>query len=298
MSAWTWIGGQVLPADEAVVSVLDRGLLLGEGVYETCSVIDGQAFALTRHLQRLRRSAAIVGLDVPGTDDDLRAACSSVLHALVDPSAERSEHAEVEGAADRAVTGRRDRVRITVTGGSGPLGPDRGPAEPMLWITAGPTSPWAPTARVVGSPWPIEHRRPTVGAKTTARVDLGLALVDARRRGADEAVLTNSAGMLCEGTGSNVFLVLDGELHTPSLASGCLAGVTRDLVGTLVAVVERDDLTMEDLRRAPEAFLTSSTRDVHPISTVDDRPLHPVPGPVSRQAAAALRSLQARSMDP
>ena len=125
-----------------------------------------------------------------------------------------------------------------------------------------------------------------------------MLLERARRRGADEAVRANTIGALCEGTGSNVFLVVDGSLCTPALTTGCLPGVTRALVCELVPVTERDDLTFDHLRRAPEAFLTSSTRDVHPIVSVDSVALGRVPGPLTAAAAAAFGELVITNLDP
>ena len=114
----------------------------------------------------------------------------------------------------------------------------------------------------------------------------------------DEAVLADTSGALAEGTGSNVFVVVDGVLVTPSLATGCLPGITRGLVYELVPVVERDDLTLDDLRQAGEAFLTSSTRDVQPIASVDGVGLRSAPGPVTAEVRASFAALQSSTSDP
>lgn len=290
MTTWVWVDGELSPADEARVGATDRGLLLGDGVYETCKVVGGTPFALTRHLARLHRSAAIVGLELPVDDDGLRRACAATLRAAA------------EGGSDEG-SGGVGRLRITVTAGAGPLGPGRSGGAPVLIVTAGPGRRWAATADVATVPWRLNEHAPTVGAKTIAALDLVLALDRAHRAGADEAVLTNSAGSLCEGTASNVFLVVDDVLCTPALATGCLPGVTRELVCEALAadglvVDERDDLTLDDLRRAPEAFLTSSTRDVHPIARVDrERQAH-APGALTTRAMAAWRSTVERTLDP
>jgi len=284
MSTWVWVDGEVLPADVARVSALDRGLLSGEGVYETCKVSEGSPFALTRHLARLRASAAVVGMELPWGDSHVRAACAKAVGAAL-----------VDAAAEDEPVG---RLRITVTAGAGALGPIRGPAEPTLLVAAGPSHRWAPTAVVATVPWQRNEHSPAVGAKATSSLDNVLALRSARERGADEAVLANTAGFLAEGTSSNVFVVVDGVLCTPSLSTGCLAGVTRALICEQVPVVERDDLTLDDLRRSPEAFLTSSTRDVHPIGRLDGRSLPAAPGPITKAAAAAFADLQAETIDP
>lgn len=283
MSTWVWIDGAVYPAAEATISATDRGLLLGDGVYETCKLVDGTPFAVTRHLARLRRSAGIIGITLPWPDSLIHsAAAEAVGAALVDPMG----------------TGTVGRLRVTVTGGSGPLGPNRGGPAPTLLVTAGPLRAWGPTAEVVTVDWRLNDRSPTVGAKTISYVDNVVALAEAHRRGADEALMANTAGTLAEGTGSNIFLVVDGVLCTPSLSTGCLPGVTRELVCEEVAVVERDDLTFDHLRGASEAFLTSSTRDVHPISSVDGALLGASPGPLTQAAAQAFRVLASRTIDP
>lgn len=283
MSSWVWADGLVTAATQARISAVDRSVLLGAGVFETCKVVDGGPFALTRHLARLRRSAELVGMPLPWGDGLIRSACAKAVGAaLIDPDGD-------------GVVG---RLRITVTGGPGPLGPDRGQQVPSLVVAAGPTRVWGPTTDVVTTEWAVNERRPTVGAKTTSHLDNVLALAEAQRRGADEAVMANTTGALTEGSGSNVFLVVDGRLCTPSLATGCLPGITRALVCEAVAVDERDDLTLDHLRNAPEAFLTSSTRDVHPIAHVDGRPLPAVPGHRTRAAAEAFAAIQSRTIDP
>ena len=282
--SWVWIDGSVVPAADAerkaTVPVDDMALLRGIGVFETFKVVAGVPFALRRHLIRLRDSARIAGIKLRWTDDQLVAACAELLAAI--PSADSS----------RPLL----RLRITVTGGSASAAD--GPREPSLLLTAEHGANWPVTAAVVTDEHPINERSPLAGAKVTSYLEQVVVLERARRRGADEAVRANTVGALCEGTGSNVFLVVDGDLCTPALTTGCLPGVTRALVCELVPVTERDDLTFDHLRRAPEAFLTSSTRDVHPIGSVDGIALHPTPGPLTAAAAAAFEELVATDLDP
>lgn len=285
VSTWVWVDGTLSAAPEARVSATDRGLLLGDGVFETCKVVAGAPFALTRHLARLRRSAELVDIGLPWDDSYIRSACAETVAAAL-------SHGDEPG---RDPVG---RLRITVTGGPGPLGPSRRGGRPTLVVAAGPAPTRAPTADVVTVEWPTNEHSPSTGAKTTSHLDHVLGLAQAHRRGADEAVSANTAGALTEGTGSNVFVVVDGALCTPSLTTGCLRGVTRDLVLDQVPVMERDDLTLDHLRRAPEAFLTSSLRDVHPIARVDGQTLAAAPGALTRRAAHALAALQAATMDP
>jgi branched-chain amino acid aminotransferase len=150
---------------------------------------------------------------------------------------------------------------------------------------------------VAVAPWPRNERSPLAGLKTVSYAENVIALRWARERGADEAVFGNLGGRLCEGTGTNVFVGVGGHLATPPLASGCLAGVTRDLLLEL-GVAGEEDLPLAALADADEAFLTSSTRDVQAISTVDGSALLATQGPLTKAAAAAFRELQERDSDP
>jgi branched-chain amino acid aminotransferase len=275
-----WIDGRVIDAAGASVAALDHGITVGDGVFETLKVVRQAPFAMRRHLARLRRSAAVLGLTVPRSDDQIRGAAKELIDAV---------------AAGGDEPG---RLRITVTGGPGPLGSGRDDVGATLLLAASPSAPWPPTASVVTVPWVRNERSPVAGAKTTSYAENVVALAEAHRRGAGEAILANTVGALCEGTGSNVFVASGGRLRTPSLATGCLAGVTRELLLEVIDVEEVDTLTLDDLRRADEAFLTSSTRDVHPIAEVDGRSLARVPGPLTRAAAEAFATLQAADLDP
>lgn len=271
-----WIDGRLVPAARATVSVFDHGLTVGDAVFETMKLVQGRPFALRRHLERLRRSTAGLGLVLRPTDVELAGAVAETV------------------AACGLTTG---RVRITVTGGVGPAGSDRGDAEPTVIVVASPSSPWPPSATCVTVPWRRNEHGAVTGLKTTSYAENVVALAHARARGADEAIFANTSGQLCEGTGTNVFVVLDGQLVTPPLRSGCLAGVTRDLVVERLGVAEVD-VPIERLAEVHDAFLTSSTRDVQPIGVLDGRPLDPCPGPATRRALAAWQQIEAGSLDP
>jgi branched-chain amino acid aminotransferase len=273
-----WVDGVLSTAAEASVPALDHGLTVGDGVFETCKVVAGEAFALTRHLARLARSAAVLGLALP-TDDELRAAVRQTLEP------------------QRLPLG---RLRITVTGGDGPLGSDRGPGGPTLVVAAAPAAPWADRIAVATVPWTRNEHSAVAGAKTTSYAENVVALRAAKQRGAHEALLANTRGELSEGTGSNVVLVLDGELVTPPLASGCLAGITRELLLEWAAkdglpVLERP-VPMTALADAQGLLLTSSTRDVQPVSRLDDRELEITE--LGRAAAELFSRRAAESLDP
>ena len=270
-----WIGGELVDDTEARVSPFDHGLLTGDGVFETLRVTRSQPFAPRRHLERLARSAAGLRLPCP-------------------PAATMLTAMEQVIAANGLVEG---RLRITVTGGPSALGSDRGPGGPTVIVAGGPLPAWPMAADVVVAPWPRNERGALAGLKTISYGENVVALAHAHDQGAGEAIFGNLAGHLCEGTGTNVFVATGGRLVTPPLSAGCLAGVTRELLLELVDVVE-DDLPLAALAAADEAFLTSSTRDVQPIGTVDGRTLPSCPGPLTTGAASAFRALVARDLDP
>jgi branched-chain amino acid aminotransferase len=265
-----WVNGRVIDEREPAILATDHGLTVGDGVFESVKIVDGRPFALERHLARLEISAAAISLPLP------------------DRAWLRQGIADAIAAAGP----RAGRLRITVTSGPGPLGSGRGTHGPTTLVHVGPTTTWAPTARVATMPWPRNERSPLAGVKIISYAENALALATARAQGADEAVLPNTAGHLCEGSGSNVFVVLDGVLYTPPLTAGCLPGVTRDLVCEAVDVVVAD-LPFDVVHRCEELFLTSTTRGVHPVSHVDARALPSCPGPVTRAAAAGLARLAA-----
>jgi branched-chain amino acid aminotransferase len=270
-----WIDGRLRPAAEATISAVDHGLTVGDGVFETMKVVRGEAFAVGRHLARLRRSAGVLRLEVPYSDDALR----SAIHEVI------------------AVNAEAGRIRLTVTGGPGPLGSNRGDHPPTTIVAAARLTAWSPTTTVMVVPWRRNEHGALAGVKSTSYAENVIALEYAQQRGAGEAVFANTAGRLCEGTGTNVFVGVGGRLVTPPLSSGCLAGITRELLLEVVEAVE-EVLSVEALSEADEAFLTSSTREVHPIAAVDGRPLPECPGPLTQQAHDAFASLVARTTDP
>jgi len=269
-----WLDDRLVDPAEPGVALDDHGLTTGDGCFETLKVVDGVPFALSRHLQRLQRSCEGLGLAGPG-------------------EARVREAVEAVVAASGPGVG---RLRITVTAGRAPLGSGRGDVSPTLSVLVGSPAAWPPTAAVVVCPWVRNERSAVAGLKTTSYAENVVALAWARERGCSEALFANSRGDLCEGTGTNVFVVVGGRLATPQLDSGCLAGVTRELLLGLVEVDVRP-LGVGELAAAEEVFLTSSTRDLQPAHEVDGRALD-APGLITRQALEAWRAMQAKSLDP
>jgi len=271
-----WINGALHAPEDARVSVFDHGILVGDGVFETIKAVRGQAFALTRHLDRLAASAAGLGLPEP----DLDAIRQGTLDVLA-------------GAPQWDLA----RIRITYTSGEGPLGSDRGTSGSTAIVAVAEQRPFPATGDVSGVPWPRNERGALSGLKTTSYGDNAKALAYAHERGGAEAIFGNLAGDLCEGTGANVFVVRGGRLITPPLSSGCLAGITRALVLEWVGG-EETDVPLEEFASAEEAFLTSTTRDVQPIRAVDGTVLPAAPGPVTRKAMEVFATRGAADLDP
>ncbi|MYW04323.1 aminodeoxychorismate lyase [Streptomyces sp. SID3343] len=270
-----WLNDRLVDDEQALVRADDHGLTVGDGVFETLKVSGGRTFARTRHLDRLTRSAR--GLGLPEPDLDLvRRACDEVVRANPLPGL--------------------GRLRITHTGGPAPFGSERGEAAPTLLVALGPGKDRGPTTAAVTVPWTRNENAPTAGLKTTSYADNVVMLAHAKERGATEALFANTAGNLCEGTGSNVFVVLDGRVVTPPLSAGCLAGITRELVLEWLGA-EEIDVPLSVLADADEVFLTGSLRDVQGVHRIDDRTLT-APGPVTRKAIEVFAARSAADIDP
>ena len=271
-----WINGTLVPDDEARISIFDHGLVTGDGVFETIKVVSGVPFAMSRHLARLARSATGLGLSTPDLDQ-IRAGAMAVIDASSKPELAR--------------------MRITVTGGIAPLGSERGGSPLTAIVALAEAKAPAPWVDVVTVPWPRNEHGALSGLKTTSYGENVRALAYANEHGGSEAIFPNTAGSLCEGTGTNVFIVSEGRLITPPLSAGCLAGVTRALVIEWAGASEQD-VPLSALASADEAFLTGTTRDVQPIRCVDGQALSAVPGPVTRKAAEVFAMRAAETPDP
>jgi branched-chain amino acid aminotransferase len=247
-------------------------------VFETIKIEDDRPFALTRHLDRLMRSAAGLGI---GTPD---------LGAVRDGIAATKDGQSIGFG----------RIRVTVTSGRGPLGSPRGSGALTHTVVTEPCDRPPGVSSVVTVPWPRNERGALTGLKTTSYAENALMIEHAHARGASEAVMPNTRGDLCEGTGSNVMYVVGDRLVTPTLDAGPLAGVTRALVLQWCAgeidVVERD-APIDVLQTAEEVILVGTTRDVQAIARVDDRELA-APGPITRRAQQIWAREAAKDVDP
>ncbi len=303
-----WVGsnrsGQLRAEDEALVPVVDHGLTVGDGVFETLKAEGGVVFAVTRHLERLARSARGLGLPEP----DL----ATVRDAIAETVAANDAH-------DLA------RVRVTYTAGTSPLGSERGGAQPTLVVAISAAPRPAEATSAITVPWTRNERSALAGLKTTSYAENVVALARAKAAGATEALFADTQGRLSEGTGTNVFVVVDGRIKTPALAAGCLAGVTRGLVLDWLrsaaapgspaapdtaldsgyglartAPPEEADLPfLPTLLGADEIFLTSSLRDVQAVVELDGRKIGDgAIGPVTAAVRALFRDRAAADPDP
>ncbi|HET7399071.1 MAG TPA: aminotransferase class IV [Intrasporangium sp.] len=273
-----WVDGELVDPGGPSISALDHAVTVGDAVFETVKIERGVPFALTRHHRRLMRSAAGLGLPEP----DLALLAKGIDAVLDGPPLDFG------------------RLRYSVTGGLGPLGSDRGDATLTYIVLAGPQARPPASGAVTVVPWTRNERSAVVGLKTTSYAENVVALARARERGAVEAVFANTRGELCECTGSNIFVVVEGEVLTPPVDSGLLPGITRELVLEWAAQggirIREETLPLDVLDRADEVFLTSSTKDVLPVSAVDDRRLPP--GPLTATVADLFRRCAARDADP
>jgi len=281
MSATVNVNGRITPGRDAVISVFDHGFLYGEGIYETLRTYHGRLFLYERHTRRLRNSARMISLDVPFTDQQLGGQIRDTIAAS-------------------GLTG-ETYVRVLVTRGVGDLTYDPGatPVPSMVIIVKPHVGPPAEVYEqgVRAVICDIVRNHPgTVNPmiKSNNLMNSALAMQEALKRGGFEGIMRNYKGELTECTTSNLFIVRDGAAVTPPLDAGLLPGITREFlfdVGTEVGIdVLEQPLRDADLFGADEAFLTSTTREVVPIVTVDDKTIGTgKPGPVTKTLLDGFR---------
>ena len=251
-----WCNGEWLEPSDFRISPTDRGLMHGLGLFETILAIDGKPVFAERHLARLASGCERLGwsLEIQG----LREIMSELL-------------------VQSGFTFGRSRVRLSVTGGSGTVGDLTAGDDRLILMTASRAAEPPATTTANLSPFVRNERAALAGLKCSAYAENLVALDHARRLGFEETVFINTAGNLCEAATSNLFLVKGGRLLTPSLASGCLPGVIRELIiglaGRLGVSCEEADLPAALIHEAEEIFLTSSIRGVMGISRFGDREL-------------------------
>lgn len=285
MLATVNVNGEIADGAVARISVFDHGFLYGDGIYETMRTYRGQPFLFDRHMRRLRLSAEMIALRLPWSDAELRARIDATIHA----------------AGLGGVSGHEAYVRLLVTRGVGDLSYDPATCpEPSSVIIVKPhvdlpdrTYDAGVTVALVST---VRNHPATVNPriKSNNLLNSALAMQEALRRGAFEAVMRNYRNELAELSTANLFVVRDGVALTPSLESGLLAGITREYlfdIGTDLGVPVREAvLRDDDLFTADESFLTSTVREIVPIVAVDGRRIGTgVPGQVTRALLAEYR---------
>jgi len=240
-------------------SPLDRGHLHGLALFETLLAVNGVPRFADRHLIRLAKGCEKLGWSIPHPD------LSATMEELL-----------LRNGLEKG----RARIRLTMTAGSGALD-DLAPGDGhLLWMAAFPTPEPPLSQAVTHSPWPRNENSPLAGLKCASYAENLIALDHARRLGFDEVVFTNTTGILCEAATANVFIVKNGQILTPSLDSGCLPGITREILLEQHECLETA-LTYLDLLAADEIFLTSSTRGPVPVTRVGEMAFHS--GPVTKE---------------
>lgn len=247
-----WMNGVLRDATRPWLMASDRGVTLGDGLYETIRVRSGVPVHLPAHLERLARGAGLLGLSLPYDAQALANACGVL---LLD-----------SGTPADAV------LRLTVTRGPGPRGllPPATPA-PVVMLTIGAWTQPPPVTAIVATVTRRNEFSPLAQVKSTNCLDAILARNQAASRGADEAILLNTAGRVAEATIANLFAVIGGTLVTPPVEEGCLAGVGRGIVLAQAKVTVRP-VTVAELVTAQEIFLTSSL-GIRPVTSLEGRGL-------------------------
>jgi branched-chain amino acid aminotransferase len=284
---YVWADGLLVPADTPLLPATDRGFQLGDGVFETIRVCEGRILELPLHAERLRASAAALGIPLP---DEIEATLRVAIAELL--------------AADE-LGGPRVEVSVRVTVTRGPLeGRDLLPpsdVRPTMVVQAWPVARPSPELLARGLHLAIstvrrDPRSPLAAVKTTSRAEFVYARLEARRRGADDALFLTIDGHLAEATSASVFLVKDDELATPALECGILVGTTREWLlrwAPGVGLRAREGwIAPDELFAADEALLASSVAGVLPVTQVDERPIGTgKPGRWTLRARAAREAL-------
>jgi branched-chain amino acid aminotransferase len=245
-----YVDGKFAPDSEAAFPISDLGLLRGYGCFDFMRTYNGQVIFIKDHVQRLFRTAAQIGIDLPLSETELIELVKETLRR--NPPVESS-------------------VRILVTGGSSPdfITPQ---GSPRIAIMVSPFNPYPPAwYREGASVITVAHSRAIPGAKTIDYIRAILVLAEARQKGAIEAVYIDAEGQVREGTTSNIFAFIGDRLATPGMHILC--GVTRQKVLGLAEdkyPVDIREIHRDELVHADEVFITSSNRLIVPIVRVDD----------------------------
>lgn len=275
-----YLNGEFTPAESAKVSVFDRGYLFGDGVYEVIPVYAGKVFLLQAHLQRLKNSLAAVRIENPHEDAQWQALIEELI--------------ALNGQGDQA-------IYLQVTRGAAPrdhVFPQN--VQPGVFLMSNPLKPvdasWKQQGIQTITVEDIRWQRCDI--KAIALLANCLMKQRAQDAGAQEALLIN-AGMLTEGSASNAFVVIEGTLMTAPKSEKILPGITRDVV---IELAHEAGIPMQEtfvsemaLRQADEIWITSSTKEIVPVTQLDEQPVgNGLPGPVWQKMQALFEQYKAR----
>lgn len=273
-----WLNGKLVSPDSNGISPLDRGFALGDGVFETMLALNGRVIGFARHLDRLRYSAGVIDLPVPFDSVELAAGVEEVLRA--------------SGLVEAA-------IRLTVSRGVGAGLDPPGSTHPTTAITIAPHAGASHALvgagiRMITASTRRNDTSPLSRIKSLNYLDNILARAEARRRGADDALMLNTKGHLACGTASNVFVVAGGAILTPPIEAGVLPGITRgyvlDLAGGIGIGCKEVATHPDEVRNAAEVFVTNSLLGIMPVLEVDSMVVGSGwPGEIARALAKSYR---------
>jgi branched-chain amino acid aminotransferase group I len=286
MAEIIYLNGRLIPRSKAKLSPFDHGFLYGYGLFETMRAYNEHIFCLDRHLARLRHSAHSLGLaysilNVVEGKQSLETACMETLEAN-----------KLKDA----------RLRLTVSAGEGDMTPDPSTcSRPTVLITARnlvslPPEKYESGFKAMLSSLRRNSQSPLSRLKSTCYMENILARMAARAAGYDEAILLNEHGYLAEGSTTNIFLISNGELITPSLESGLLPGITREVVleiarASNIKTLERQ-VELKELVETGEAFVTNSILELMPLTWLEGKPIGSgKPGELTKKMRAAYKKL-------
>ena len=293
MGAMVNVNGRIANEAHAVISVFDHGFLYGEGIYETLRTYNGEPFLFDRHMRRLRTSASMLDLPVPLSNDEIAARFDETMRA--------ARLGPVDAAQGKSGGGGEAYIRLLVTRGIGDLTYDLAATpEPSFVVIVKPHLDPDPAIYENGVKVAlvdvVRNHPGTVNPliKSNNLLNSALAMQEAVKRGAFEGLMRNYRGELAELSTANIFLVKDGVVLTPPIDAGLLPGITREFVFEVGAdagiPVREQALRDPDLFGADEAFLTSTTREIVPIVTVDGRAIADGrPGAITRTLLQKFR---------
>ena len=275
-----FLNGNFLSESEAVVSINDRGFLLGDGLFETMRVVNSRPFRMAQHLERMTRGLDFLKVTIPYTPKELQKFAVELIERNQQPDS---------------------ILRVTVTRGSGPRGyspqnagtptvamtlsllPETNPDEPLQWS-------------LVTSPFRVPASDPISSYKSTSRILNILARGEAEARGADEALLLNTNGEAAEAAGGNMFWVYREQICTVPTGRGVLPGITRAVVleicQALGLTTNKRVIKPEMLRNAEGIFITNSALGIVPVVSFDGEPV--APSPLVDQIATAYNEMLLR----